>query len=125
MGFCTILKRYFIVPITSLLTLGLTGFISYCYWISFIPALFKDEMGALAIFLLLTFSIFPILIYWVLFQIVCGDPGIVTKKVHDKILRDNNIDPSRIGIDITMKDVLETLTINTLIKNNLISREEV
>jgi len=86
MGVWTIFKRYFIVPVTSMLSIGLTGFISWTYWTTFLPALMELEKSLLAVFLFCTFSIFPVLIYWVLIQIVCGDPGVITQKVHDKIL---------------------------------------
>ena len=122
MGWCTPVKRYFIVPITSMLTFGLTGYISWIYWTVFLPAMFANGDTFLAVFFLCTFSWFPIFIYWAVIMIVCKGPGVVTKDLEEKMLRDNNIDIDSIGTTITKKDAIEMMTLNSLIKSGLVSR---
>ena len=65
------------------------------------------------------FIIFPIMIYWVLAAIVLSDPGYVTKKMIEDIYSKNDINSSEIGLSITMKDVLNTLTTNYLKSQNI------
>lgn len=65
------------------------------------------------------------MIFWTLITILCGDPGIVNKKMITQIYQDNGIVESKIGQSITMKDVLEILTLNSFVRNGLISAEEV
>jgi hypothetical protein len=83
---CLKLKRL-VITLTSLLTVGVVGFISYVYLTVYLPILnmrynFNGQVGinkahvAGAIFI-----IFPFMIYWVLAQIVLSDPGYVTKKM--------------------------------------------
>ena len=60
---CTYFKRYFVVPVTSLLTVGLVGYISWVYLTIYCPKLYGLGFGGWAVFLALLFSCFPILIY--------------------------------------------------------------
>lgn len=125
MGRCTYFKRYIIVPITSLLTLGLTSFISYHYFWTFLPHLTKDGHTVGAIILGVLFAFFPIMIYTASFSIVCGDPGIVTKKMIDEIYSYYEVDKSQIGTNYTQRDALHLLTLKMLMKNGMVSEEEV
>ena len=59
------------------------------------------------------------MIYWVLAQIVLSDPGYITKKMVLEIYSKNDINPSEIGLRITLKDVLNTLTTNYLKSQNI------
>ena len=81
----TYFKRYFVVPITSLLTVCLVGYISWTYFMDFLPLYAKYSSQPGAIILGLLFGIFPIMIYWVLFKIVISDPGFVTEKIVNHI----------------------------------------
>jgi hypothetical protein len=78
---CTYIKRYLVVPITSLLSFGLTAFISYNYIFVYLPMLHAKGYQAAAVIFGLMFTPFPILIYMSLFSIVCGNPGVMTKKL--------------------------------------------
>ena len=69
-------KKYFLVPFTSLLAIGLTAYISYAYLFVYIPVILRDD-GSGYIFALF-FLPFPILIYWSEFVILTGDPGRIT-----------------------------------------------
>ena len=69
-------KKYIIVPITSLLTIGLVLYISKSYLFMYIPLV---ENSFLAFIQAAIFSVFPVLILVALFQILLGDPGRVTK----------------------------------------------
>jgi len=82
------------VPFTSLLTVGVVGFVSYIYITVYVPALIELNQATKAYIVGSIFVIFPTLIFWVLIRIVCGDPGHVTTKLIDKILADNDISRS-------------------------------
>ena len=80
-----------IIPITSLLTVGVVYYITMIYYTVYIPSL--NELGETsdANFHSIVFAFFPVLIYWVLIQIICSDPGHVTPKLIDKILNKNGL----------------------------------
>lgn len=61
------------------------------------------------------FIFWPIMIYWSLVAIVFGDRGMIGKKFINKLYADNNIEVSKIGIEYTMKEVIEMLTENYLV----------
>ena len=75
-------KKYIIIPITSLVTMGLVLYISKSYLFNYIPLV---ENKTLAIFQAVVFSFFPVVILIALFQILLGDPGHITKKMVFKI----------------------------------------
>ena len=88
MGCATLFKR-FVMPLTSLMTVGVVSYISYAYLYSFIPVLSerhkldnqydKEHSGIdTSIILWIFFVPYPVLIFWALIAIVCGDPGFTT-----------------------------------------------
>lgn len=59
------------------------------------------------------------MIFWTLASIVFGDAGVVNQKFVDKLYQENNIEKQKIGVDYTMKEVIEILTENYLVKQNI------
>ena len=56
------------------------------------------------------------MIFWTLAAIVFGDAGVVDKKFVDNLYQQNNIEAQKIGLEYTMKEVIEMLTENYLVK---------
>jgi hypothetical protein len=75
-------KKYCLVPFTSLLTIGLVSYISHTYLWLYAPFLESNVQG-------IFFVPFPILIFGALAQILCGDPGRVTKQMVRKLYQQN------------------------------------
>ena len=73
---CTRIKRC-LVPITSMLTIGVVSYISWVYLTIYCPRMDPDDGLVLGCF----FVIWPTLIFIALFRIICGDPGHVTKEL--------------------------------------------
>ena len=79
MGFWLNLKRYVLVPITSLMTATINTYVAYVYVKYYVAALVETGYAPFA-YVLASWEIMnAILIYWVLWNIVSGDPGFVTK----------------------------------------------
>ena len=78
MGFCHSLKRYVLVPITSLMTVVINTYVAYVYVKYYCAALIETGYSPLAYFLASWEIWNAFLIYWVLWNIVTGDPGFVT-----------------------------------------------
>ena len=93
--------KYFCVPVTSLATVSLNMQISTAYLLIFIPNI-GTAWGCV---FTVMFMPFPILVFWTLYKTVTGDPGVVTKKVVEKIYRDNNINKDEIGLSITIEEL--------------------
>ena len=67
-------KKYIVVPVTSLLSVGLTGYISFAFLFKYIPILYRD-WPIFSVSLFVIFLPFPVCIYWSVFLIITGDPG--------------------------------------------------
>mgnify|MGYP006893304662 CR=1 FL=1 len=85
MGYCTKVKKYVLVPITSMLTILVVGYISNVYLTVYLPSLMELGSEAKAYIFGAIFIIYPVLIYSVLAQILFGDAGFVTKELVEKI----------------------------------------
>lgn len=111
-----------LIPSTALLTVGVVSYITYAYLLFYIPTIKREGYTTSGNIFLLVFIVFPVLIFWVLAQMVFGDAGVVTKKLISKIYADNNIDESMINQDprLTMNQVLEILTENYFIRQGLL-----
>lgn len=107
-------KKTVCIPSTSLFTLVFVGYIAFIYLTIYVPTLREQGYDISATVLMAVFICFPTLIFWVLIRLVLGDPGRVTKEMASKIYKDNNIDESKIGTELTMPQVLEILTENYL-----------
>jgi len=88
-----------LIPLSSLLTVGVVGYITYAYINSYLPCLVRNDPAnakhfdgkqildhnftvSFSIYLKgAIFVLFPIFIHWALFAICCGDPGHVNKKM--------------------------------------------
>ena len=79
------------ITLTAFLTVGVVYFISTCYMNVYLDVLEirYNHNGREGInkgrILGSIFIIFPILIYWVLIQLVLSDPGYVTRKLVNEI----------------------------------------
>ena len=113
------------ITFTAGLTVGVVGFISYVYINVYLRILtmrheYNGGTGVNMAYVFGTiFIVFPVMIYWVLAAIVLSDPGYVTKKMVEDIYIKNDINKSDIGLTITMRDVLNTLTTNYLKSQNI------
>ena len=102
---------------TSLLTIAVVSYISYCYLWFYLPVLIDNdkmniefygipdvniEIPAKVYFMGGFFVIFPTYIFWVLGMIVFGDSGVVDKALISKIYRANKISIYEIGTKYTM-----------------------
>ena len=65
------------------------------------------------------FLIFPTLIFWTLFALLCGNPGYVTKALISRVLDENGINEKDIGSLITMREVVLMLNEKNLTKLGL------
>lgn len=87
---CYAIKRL-LITLTAGLTVGVVSFISYAYLTVYLNILnkrheFHGGDGLSAAYIAgPIFILFPILIFWVLIQIVLSDPGYVTKKMVEQI----------------------------------------
>ena len=119
---CVILcKKYFIVPVTSLLTICLVSYISYTFLFRFAPQISSPT----SFLMVVGFIPWPVLIFAVLFQIILGDPGHVTQKMVHEIYAQNNIDPKEIGRSYLIADVLQILTENYLKQQGIIEEANI
>lgn len=71
-------KKYIVVPVTSLLSILLTAYISHTFLFVYIPLIYP-EWPKFASIIFVLFVPFPICIYWSVFLILTGDPGRITK----------------------------------------------
>jgi len=119
--------RKALIPVSSLLTVGAVSYISYTYILVYAPALHIKSVieGSVDMsqFLEYIFLLFPIYITWALLALVAGDPGHITPELVSKIYKENDIQASDIGSTLTMKDVIEILTVNYLKRQNIISED--
>lgn len=88
-----------LMPLTSLLTVGVVGYISYVYLLTYIPLLYLYVEHGLHGYSNITvtlraifFIIWPVMIFWTLGAIVCGDAGVIDKKFIEKLYSENNIE---------------------------------
>ena len=93
---CTRLVWKTLLPLTSLLTVGVVSYISYAYLTVYLPLLnsqaqanYQDVNWAYIFGII--FIPMPIYIFVSLGSIVFSDPGAMDKKKQNKILRDNGI----------------------------------
>ena len=91
------------MPLTSLMTVGVVGYISKTYVLDYVPLLYKMvEHGAhgyssFGVTLrLIVFVFWPFMIFWTLAAIVFGDPGVIDKKFIDKLYVDYKIEADKI-----------------------------
>ena len=68
---------------------------------------------------LIVFVFWPFMIFWTLAAIVFGDPGVIDKKFIDKLYAENKIEADKIGVEYTMKEVIEMLTENYLVRQSI------
>ena len=71
-------KMRILIPSTALLTVGVVSYISYAYILYYVPRIKNEGYESTGNLFFLVFIIFPVLIFWVLGQMVFGDAGVVT-----------------------------------------------
>ena len=88
-----------LMPLTSLLTVAVVGYISYVYLFTYIRLLriyvLSDTLGytSFGVTLRAAFFLFwPTMIFWTLAAIVFGDAGVIDRKFIEKLYAENNIE---------------------------------
>lgn len=112
-----------LMPLTSLLTISVVTYLTYVYLWAYIPLLHLlakiRVLGYWDFFItarIIVYLFFPLMIFWTLAAIVFGNPGVIDKAFVSKLYRENGVEEERIGEEYTMKEVIEMLTENYLVR---------